>query len=96
MGIDIVEVEKSWTLFLRIKTRYRVVEMAVGTCLPINLNSINNGKVLLLITSFRLIERVSGRLLLRREGNSLRKQTKFAAPPLVSAQKFHTDGSSLP
>ena len=41
------------------------------------LKSVNNGKILLLKTTTRLIETVSGRLLLRRDGNSLRKQPTF-------------------
>ena len=49
-----------------------------------NLNYTHNEKVLLLKTAFKLTETVSGHLLLRPDGNSLRKQTKFAAPPLVS------------
>ena len=49
-----------------------------------NLNYTHNEKVLLLKTAFMLTETVSGHLLLRQDGNSLRKQTKFAAPPLVS------------
>ena len=42
------------------------------------LNSVNNGKILLLKTTTRLVETVSGRLLLRRDGNnSLRKHPTF-------------------
>ena len=41
------------------------------------LNSVNYGKILLLKTTTRLIETVCGRLLFRRNGNSLRKQPTF-------------------
>ena len=41
------------------------------------LNSVNYGKILLLKTTTRLIETVSGRLLFRRNGNGLRKQPTF-------------------
>ena len=83
MGIHIVKLEKTWNPFLRSKTCYRLVEMSMRiicfgkTCLSIKLNSVNNGKLLLLKTTTRLIETVSGRLLLRRDGNSLRKQPTF-------------------